>query len=792
MAKKSKYISQYTGSEIDSGITKASKAYGGSYYDTANNTMLYFNTKEDMQEWLSSGDSNLILDSTIMNFTNTIYQVKVENLMNSKNLYFTTKEDKAEITVSFLTQKKGITESSWQDVIEDYNVSVYVDKGTTGSFTPYILDQFVMNGNSFTFDVKKVLATGSNRVRIIATGTESGDNTQGSEMFIVNLTSMYLSPSNFTWYKPFIEGETYILGGMNIGGNGLNKILKIKVSKEGYEKLYEIPYGTGINTDTAYTFDGLEFPSAGTGVYNVELWLDANGLESDHLSYNIICVSQADKFTAQLVAIGDPAKTVYNFSDNKLFEYCVYNGGTATATPHIKVAYVVNTNPTTIIDEDLVNVVTASPLSYTASLEIEMEDESASLNLEAIMTYGNEQMLITPVDNSKAYPATTGATFYLNPSSRNNTQENKTKVVNSINRAEIDATFTRMAWTDGTDGWTIDDEGRKCLRLPAGCPMEMEYQPLASVSQKTIEFVYKVKNAADYNEPIISICSDVNDPQFKGIKITPKNILIHSRDLNVKDSLQDYNTIDEETLHVLITIVPDYKTNYGNLAQIYCNGDKVRSFSFDDADRWDVPANVKIGSETADVFLYKMRVYDRGFESYDALKNYINSLPSTKAKEETKIKIEAPLDDSYKLSYDECVKNGLNTMVIEVLDQDQTIPSISNPSAKQCNLWVKIHNPIIGELDDDFYDGLEEALLGADMGITAAESVIEQLRDEVFRAKLKTPEEAQSLLQDIIIGDIKFDIDEYEYRSVPAQYPSADLHFNVCNQKDREDEELPR
>ena len=67
------------------------------------------------------------------------------------------------------------------------------------------------------------------------------------------------------------------------------------------------------------------------------------------------------------------------------------------------------------------------------------------------------------------------------------------------------------------------------------------------------------------------------------------------------------------------------------------------------------------------------------------------------------------------------------------------------------------------ELNDDFYDSLEEALLGADMGITAAESVIEQLRDEVFRQKIKSPEDAQSLLKDIIIGDIKFDIDEYEY-----------------------------
>ena len=192
------------------------------------------------------------------------------------------------------------------------------------------------------------------------------------------------------------------------------------------------------------------------------------------------------------------------------------------------------------------------------------------------------------------------------------------------------------------------------------------------------------------------------NPQFRGIKITPKNILIHSRDLNVNDSLQDYNTTDEETLHILVTIIPNYKTNYGNLAQIYCNGDKVRSFSFETADRWDVQSNVKVGAEKADVFLYKMRVYDRGFESYDALKNYINSLPSTKAKEEAKVKIEAPLDDSYKLSYDECVKNGLNTMVIEILDQDQTVPSISHPSAKQCNLWVKINNPMDGELDEDF------------------------------------------------------------------------------------------
>lgn len=695
-----KFVSKFTGQEIDNGVEAVRTKIGAEYFDPATNTKFNFKDELDKAEWLSTGEPSLVLSETAYNFSGTMYQIKVQSDM-PKNLYFTTQADKAEITVSFLSQKKGITDVSWQDIVEDYNVSVYVDKGSTGSFTPLVVDQFVMSGKTFTFDVKKVLATGVNRVRVVAVGTESADKAQGSEMFIVNLTSMYLSPSNFAWYKPFIEGETYSLGGMNIGGN-LNKTLKVKMTKEGYEKLYEVAIGSDIYTTTAYVFKGLEFPEGGTGVYNVDIWLDANGLESEHLSYNIICVSQADKFTAQLVAIGDPAKTVYNFSDNKLFEYCVYNGGTATATPHIKIAYVVNTNPTTIINEDLVDVATAAPLTYTASLEIEMEDESAALQLETLMTYGNEQVIVFPVDNSKSYPATTGAVFYMNPSARNNAQSNREKVINSITGAELDATFTRMAWTDGADGWTTDENGRKCLKLPAGCPMELAYQPMASVSQKTIELVYKVKNAADYDEPIFSICSDENDPNFRGIVIRPKNILIHSRDLNVNDSLQDYNTTDEETLHVLITIIPNYKTNYGNLAQIYVNGDKVRSFSFETADRWDVAANMKFGSETADTYWYKARVYDRGFESYDALKNYINSLPSTKAKEDAKAKIEAPLDDSYKLSYDECVKNGLNTMVIEILDQDQTIPSIATPSAKQCNLWVKINNPIEGEMDADF------------------------------------------------------------------------------------------
>ena len=67
------------------------------------------------------------------------------------------------------------------------------------------------------------------------------------------------------------------------------------------------------------------------------------------------------------------------------------------------------------------------------------------------------------------------------------------------------------------------------------------------------------------------------------------------------------------------------------------------------------------------------------------------------------------------------------------------------------------------ELDDEFYENLEEALLTADVGLTATENLIEELKDRVFKEKVKKPEDAKELLRQIMIEDIDYDIPEYEY-----------------------------
>ena len=676
---------------IKKGIDKADVSYeeriGDSYFDSSTYTIYLFKTTEDKEAWLG-GDTSIQAKRVVLNFTGTQRQMKVINGMESLNLYFTTAGDTAEITFGFLSQEKEITATEWSDVPEDALISVSVDKGGVGEFVDIISNQLLLSGKTMTIDVKKYLATGSNRVRVTAVGAQSG--AEGKLQYQVNLTSMYLSPSNFSWNTPFIEGKEYSLGGMNIGG-AIDKKLFVKVTNEGgYYKLYEKNLGTSTYITNAYFFKELEFPSAGTGVYNVELWLDASGLESEHLSYNIICVAAADETTARLVCISNIADKAINYADNILFQYAVYNGGAAKGTPHIKITAVVNTNPIVLKDEDLVDVDTNTKLSYNFHLEVETDEND--LQLTSLLSFGNEQARNFVIDNSASYPSTSGAVFYMNAANRSNTQSNKKNIVNEVTKGTVACDWTNMSF-DGLDGWTVDEENRKCLTLQAGSSASIHYQPLASVgSGKTIEFNYKVSNVADYKEPIISICDDPSNDRFRGIRILPKKVVLHSRDKNTADYVQSYDLMDEQYVNLLITIVRNYKTNYGNIAIIYVNGVKKCEFEFENADSWDVASNILLGSGSADLSVYTIRVYNSGFGLQDTQKNYISSLNTSKDKADAYAKMYNILDDSFNVDYDK-VYGIYNTMVVELLGGAE-LPhyGLSEEYKAQSNLELTILN----------------------------------------------------------------------------------------------------
>ena len=67
-------------------------------------------------------------------------------------------------------------------------------------------------------------------------------------------------------------------------------------------------------------------------------------------------------------------------------------------------------------------------------------------------------------------------------------------------------------------------------------------------------------------------------------------------------------------------------------------------------------------------------------------------------------------------------------------------------------------------LDDDFYDELEECLILADLGVETAGRAVESLRRRVKEEKIREPEEAKAALKDILVemldvGDTRLRLD---------------------------------
>ena len=67
------------------------------------------------------------------------------------------------------------------------------------------------------------------------------------------------------------------------------------------------------------------------------------------------------------------------------------------------------------------------------------------------------------------------------------------------------------------------------------------------------------------------------------------------------------------------------------------------------------------------------------------------------------------------------------------------------------------------ELDDDFYDELEQTLISSDMGVMTSEEIIDEFRAEVKKRMIKDTENAQKVLREILVDKLQFDEVEFTY-----------------------------
>ena len=66
-------------------------------------------------------------------------------------------------------------------------------------------------------------------------------------------------------------------------------------------------------------------------------------------------------------------------------------------------------------------------------------------------------------------------------------------------------------------------------------------------------------------------------------------------------------------------------------------------------------------------------------------------------------------------------------------------------------------------LDDEFFDELESVLISSDLGVEAAEQILERFKDECFERRIAKADDARELLKDIMVESIDYEVTPYEY-----------------------------
>lgn len=673
------------------------------HFDSTDATLRWFASEEAYNRYVDNPqDKSEVLFSVPITFSSELFRINLINNNNTTTLNVATNQEEVNLSLGFEVQRKAVTESIWSGTERAAKIVAYIDAGATGTYVQIQEPTLYSHVQTYILDVRNYLIEGSNRVKI-QLFDEEDENISTSITYVINLTNLFIEPLNNSWYIPIIEGgdeSNYKLGGFRIVGS-LNKTLHLDVySAMSDVKLREFTYDlytssydtTPFNYTRAFGFNlGHQDGKADltTGIYMISAYLTSGTgndmLRTDSLNYNVMYITASDVSAAQLVCVNNVADEIYNYTTSKMFNYSIYNRGMMTGSPFISVNQVTGTSPTNIIEETLSDIATSEEQVFEVPLQWLTED-TLNLFVTANMVFGNEQFVSVKVNNQKTFPPTRGFDFYLDCSSRSNSNANRIKLVNEVNKGELTPTWNRMTWADGVDGWISDDINRKCLYVRAGSKMTLPFteQTIMSGENTTVELCYKISNVADYDETVISIMDDRESEGFRGIRIKPTNITVHSSEdsTSVNDITRGTNVMDEQVIHFVLTISRNFGRQGMNLVTGYINGCKNFQFSYATGAQWLAQGPLIVGAEKSDVSLYYLRTYPSVLSDANVQDNYINSIKDINGRQDLHdLLLSVTEANGSTISYENVKNNNKNLFVIEMLN-GASVPSQANGWAK--------------------------------------------------------------------------------------------------------------
>ena len=573
--------------------------------------------------------------------------------------------------------------------------------------------------NMTEVEIGDALTTGKQKIRIRASfmyEDENGQQKQATSTYVavgLDVTQTTLDLTCQLNYQTPLLSSSYKDRGFPISYmvyGAVAKTLHLSITGDTGSAMPEITYplsagddSTVINKNITDTLDTYKLLSH--GVKTVKAWLTCDDglggtIKSRTLVNRFMVIGETGDFTKPYLMLQNVITEADNYAQTDICDYAVFsprvdeNGNVTNNGDNIKVTFYLTDYAEVFPDDNPdvyfqleTNVSPGTQNTLNTTIEIETESEAATLpsyfrvyrqdedgNLVNFMEESQgDSLTIISVDNSESYAPKAGATFLLNPKTRNNSEANPARILNAkAHNAEIESTWQGFGFVN--DGWvTSEYDGQKILRIPAGARLNFKYNPFSQFlttpdSAMTLEMVFASRNVTNEEDPIISLFENIITKDADGNSIsTPRglrmkpitgNIYTKSNTIN---SETDFHWAEGTRTHIAINIhnavapnkgdvnVPDASSGLNvtatkiPLIRVFINGDPERElrYSITDSEEFCTAlmsnGGFTLGQDGAGLDIYTIRCYqNNALEANEVNNNHISTMPTTAEKQEAK------------------------------------------------------------------------------------------------------------------------------------------------------------
>lgn len=444
------------------------------------------------------------------------------------------------------------------------------------------------SGSTYELDVTTYLTEEKNTIQITVSNNEGSTR---NFVYDVNIVSLSISSSfdDSVAYKDAITFRYTPIG----------DILKTVRFVLDEEEIYS-EKTTANNRQLTY-----EIPAQSHGAHLLQVYMTAdimgNTIQSNTLSYDIICVEEGNM--TPIIASAFAPSSVRQY-ETITIPFVVYDPAGSPVT----IQLFVNGEQASERSVDR----TRQTWTYRANEKGELDLKIQCKGVVKEFTFDITESIVT----SEA--ETQDLELYLTSQGRSNQDTNREEWKYN----DIAASFTGMNWV--ANGWVTDEEESVCLRLSGGATANIPLQIFTGdirQSGKTIELDFSVREVTDYNAIILScLAGDV------GLKLTPNTISLASEQSKVEMQYK-------ENERVRVSFVIEKRTD-NRLMQIFVNGIKSQSFQYPETDGFTQanPVGISMGSTSATIDLYNIRVYSNNLNTSQILNNYIADIDNIEKK----------------------------------------------------------------------------------------------------------------------------------------------------------------